>query len=216
MAITFVRQAVGSSSASTTCSVTITAPTAGNCLVACVYSDSGAVTGITGGGVTWAVLKASAFAHFDSEIWFGLNSSGAAGPIVVTYGASGNNAVNVSEFSGIKTSAAADVTTSTNGVSAVPSSGALTASAGPALHLASMSINSNGETGPGGGFTALTDASNSFRHALGAYQIATSPAALTCSWTEAVTYDMAYGVLLGTVATSTSRDPFGLMGFFGV
>src|SRR5258708_27591484 len=57
--------------------VTITAPGAGNCLIAqigeSVTTDS--FTSITGGGVTWVFGKRSAV-NRDSEIWYGINSSG--------------------------------------------------------------------------------------------------------------------------------------------
>lgn len=216
MAIAFVRQAVNATTASTTCAVTITAPTAGNCLVACIYSDSGLVSGISGGGVTWAKLKAGNFASFSAEIWYGLNSSGSGTTVTVTNAVSGVNCVNVSEFSGIKTSGAADASTAaSNGPAANPSVGPITAAAGPCLYIASLSLNQNGTTGPGDGFTALTDAASSFKHALGCYRIDTSPAAATPSWTQGSgSYDMAVGALLGAVPATIRANRTGLVGVY--
>jgi len=216
MAIAFVRQATGTANVATTAVVTITAAVAGNCLVAVIEGNNAAVTGIVGGGVTWVLLKAGPASGNFAEIWYGLNSSGSGTSVTVTYASAVTGAVNVSEFSGIKTSGAADsVTNSGGGPSASPSSGAVTPTAAPALVLAMVAGTTALTSGPTGGFTALTQAIQGANRANGAYLIQTTPASATATWTYGGSgnWDTAIGVLLG-VPDASVRAFFIGGGFF--
>lgn len=81
--------------------IAIPTVTAGNMLVL-TSSMCATISSITGGGVTWQVAKAINGANGDTEVWYGLNSSGATSPtIAVNQGGCGSVTVqmNVQEFS---------------------------------------------------------------------------------------------------------------------
>jgi hypothetical protein len=221
MAIAFVRQATASftGASGTSLAVTITAPTAGNALVLTLTGNAfPRISSISGGGVTWAVLKASDFNNWNAEVWYGLDSSGSGTTVTITMGATGNAAVNVSEWSGIKTASAADTTNTNSATGTAVTTGSVTPSAAPALVIGVTAHNDTASpsAGPDGGFTALTQVIGSSMVNNSAYLIQTSAAAANPGWTLAgsVTWEATAGVLLG-VAVAIS-DPYGMSGFFGV
>lgn len=220
MAIAFVQQATGTQAAGTTATATLGSnPTSNNTLVACIASGAGDVSGVSGGGVTtWTKLKgpgpiSSAWAN----IYFGLVDTTPATGITVT-ATSGTIAVNVSEWSGIKTSGAADASTAqAQGPGTGPSAGPITASAGPCLYVAAGTHGQDLSAGPTDSFTALTAANGGGRRVQGVYRIDTgTPASATPAYTigGSVSWDMVTGALQGT--TSTKKNPLGAAGFFGV
>jgi hypothetical protein len=163
------------------------APQAGSALVVCSVNSDVAVTGVSGGGVTW-VRGRSGSAHTVVEIWYGLNSSGAGTAITVTYtNATGSGGVNVSEFSGIVTSNALDVApTPSNGVSTTPTSPtAVTTNANDLIIAAAGNTNANATTtaGPTNSFVALTRVAN-VNKLNPAYRIVSSTGSYNTRWTE--------------------------------
>jgi hypothetical protein len=203
MAIAFVQQAVGTQAAGTTATVTLGVnPTTGNTLVAFCYSSAGDVSGVSGGGVTtWTLLKGPGVTqHCWANIYYGVVDTTPATGITIT-ATSGIIAGNVSEFSGIKTSGAADASSDQDGTnSTAPASGPITASAGPALYLGLMGTGGTISTGPADSFTGSTAADVSGRKCRGAYRIDTTPASATPSWTLSgvSSWDVIVGALQGT------------------
>ncbi len=163
--IAFVTQ-VASTTASTNSFVqNITTPSAGDALIF-AWSNGAAgintIQSITGGGVTWQRVTDSG-SRRSSEVWCGLNSSGAATPITVTIfdgsGGVGINLFNISEFSGTaKTGGCAEqyarigyvagATILTTATSTILNSGDLL--------YAMVRSAGNFSAGPSNSFTALT------------------------------------------------------------
>ena len=110
---------------SATISVTLAStPNAGDCLVAYVTNVGDHVTGITGGGGTWALLpSASSSAHIVDEIWACPNVDGSSSPVVVTFAsATYARTVNLVRFSG-GMAAPTDQGTPANGSGTTPTTG---------------------------------------------------------------------------------------------
>lgn len=221
MAIAFVQQATGTAAGSTTATATLGSnPTSNNMLVACIASSAGDVSGVSGGGVTtWTKLKgpgniSSAWVN----IYYGVVDTTPATGVTAT-ATSGNIAINVSEWSGIKTSGAADASSDQDqGPGTTPTTGPITASAGPCLYVAAGTHGQTLSAGPTDGFTALTVANASGRRVQGVYRIDSgTPASATPSYTigASASWDLIVGALQGT-ADATVVDPFGMSGFFGV
>ena len=224
MAIALVRQATNNQGSGTSLAVTITAPTNGNALVCITGQNSDAVTGISGGGVTWALLKKANFGFYACEIWYGLNASSGGTTVTITYGSSTRAGAVVAEFSGILTSGAADASVNqASGTSTTPSPGAVDPASAPALYLAGFTTNGTYSGGAGGGFTAFTDPGlgGGVLAIRGAYLIDNSThGSQTASATlsASVAWESAAGVLLGTSGGggSSKKDAMGMSGFFGI
>lgn len=221
MAIAFVQQATATQAAGTTATATLGAsPTSGDTLVACIASGAGDVSGVSGGGVTtWTKLKgpgpvSSAWVN----IYFGVVDTTPSTSVTAT-AASGTIALNVSEWSGIKTSGAADASTAqAQGPGTTPAAGPITAASGPALYVGAGTHGQTLSAGPTDGFTALTVANASGRRVQGVYRIDSgTPASATPSYTigSSVSWDMVVGALLGT-SGEVITDPYGMNGFYGV
>ena len=135
MAITGpVHQATGTAVAGTSISVTITAPTSGNSLVATIVNNSGRnVSSISGGGCTWdtsARIKTNSSTTV-TEIWVGANSSGSGTTVTINFNlAVASSAANVSEWAGATNTLAGTVSTdktnSNTGTTGTPNTGAIT------------------------------------------------------------------------------------------
>ena len=210
MPIAFVRQATGVGSNATTCSVTITAPSAGNALVVCFATNSNATpTGITGGGVTWAILREEdqASGVRNANIWYGLNSSGAAGPVVITFAAKSHCAANVSEWSGLT---ATDLTAGTAGTSVTIDAGAVAATINDSLVIASANNGTGGiapSAGPTNSFNALTYVNGGDDNdLLCAYLITTAAGNYSTAWTVA---SVAWAAVIATFkGTADIANPY--------
>lgn len=187
--IALVRQATNTASGVASCVVTITAPNAGNALIAFIgYTSSASVTSVSGGGVTW--VKAASDTGTTNEgcdIWYGLGSSGVGTSVTVTMpGVNTGIQVNVAEFSGVIASSALDQTNSTAaGISTAPLSNSITPAQNNELVVALLSAGaSNTTAGPTNGFTALTQATNN-GFVAPAYIVQTTAGAVTTGWTLA-------------------------------
>src|SRR5690349_21227940 len=115
-----VHEGTGAWSSGTSFSVTITAPTNGNCLVLfyCSATIGVTISNISQTGATWVQGKGSNTDR-ECEIWYALNVSGAGTTVTVNLsGTPLNGAANVSEWSGVATSSALDATNSAFGGSA--------------------------------------------------------------------------------------------------
>lgn len=208
MAIALVQQGNGSQGSGTSLVVNISAPAAGNALVLICGQNSDAITAVSSTGATWALLKKSAFNFYASEIWYAENVSGSpGGTITITFGSSTRAAAIVAEFSGIKTSGAADsgaALNQANGTSTSASPGALDPTAAPALYLAAASCQNSTFTGTiGGGFTKFTDPTpgGGALSVQGVYLIDNSThvaATPTMGVLASAAWDSAGGALLGT------------------
>lgn len=196
MAITLVQQVFSYATTGGTLNktVTIATPGSGNTLVLMAQTvTDNPITAVTGGGVTWTkVASWQNAAVAGGEIWIGPNSSGSGTTITVTrtnlYG--GRHDLNVSEWSGMPTTATADggsnaVTNNPDNVtpSVTPTAGL------PVLLLANNVVYTRTVTaGPSGGFTAFNVAGGS-GYANFAYQVvAAASGSYQCGWTASAAY----------------------------
>lgn len=222
MAIALVTQTTAFASATTSKVVTITSPTSGDCLVMS-FGGTGfpQISGVSGGGVTtWTLLKKSGYSNFNAELWFGIVDTTPSTSVTITFGATSTGSINLSEWSGIKTSGAADATSTSAATTTTKGAGSITASTYPSVVISVAFHNST--TSPSGGptasFTALTEAKDASGYCNNtSYRIWTgAPSAVDPEWTIASQdWEGVSGVLLGATGV-TSRDPFGMSGFFGV
>jgi hypothetical protein len=162
------------------------APGAGNALVLFSDNDNVAITGVTGGGVTW-VKGSSHGTHSVGEIWYGLNSTGSGSSVTVNYAnATGSGGVNVSEFSGVATANALDVAPAGKaGSSTTPTTPTAVTTNANDLILAAATDTTITATiaGPTNSFTALTEAAK-VNKIIPAYRIVTATGSYSTSWTE--------------------------------
>lgn len=213
MTIALVQQAQASQGTGTSLPITISAPAAGNALILICGQNSAFVSSVSGGGVTWTLLKRSAFNFYAAEIWYGENSSGSGTTVTITLAGSTRCAALVAEFSGIKTTGSADASVvEANGNSTSASPGAIDPSANPALYLAGAACQNSTFTGVvGGGFTQFTDPTpgGGALSVQGAYLIdnaGDAAATPTFGILAAAAWDAAGGALQG-VATVVERPP---------
>lgn len=153
--------------------VTISAPAAGNCLIALIASGTAGITvsGITGGGVTWSKLINSN-TNRSSEIWVGPNSSGSGTSVQVTMpGVTLNTSVWVVEFSGVATSSPGDASGGNNGNSGSPVSTSITPTASRNALLLACGRTGNTPSLTSGGFTALATSNSVY---VACYQVVSS------------------------------------------
>lgn len=224
MTIALVQQAQGSQGSGTSLPITISTPVAGNALICITGQNSAFVSSIAGGGVTWVLLKRSAFNFYACEVWYGLNGSGSGTTVTLTLAGSTRCAAIVAEFSGIKTSSAADASVvNADGTSTSASPGAIDPSAAPALYLAGADTQNSTFTGVvGGGFTKFTDpsAGGGALSVQGAYLIDNSghaAATPTFGILASAAWESAGGALQGVSGGGSNRhgQPMMAMGFFG-
>jgi hypothetical protein len=163
------------------------APRPGSALVLFSVNNSVAMTGVSGGGVTWVRGSPLGGTHTDVDIWYGLNSASGGTAITVTYtNATGSGGVNVSEFSGVATSNALDVAPAINsGISTTPTSPtAVTTNANDLIVVAAADTTISATTaGPTNSFIALAEAANSNK-ITPAYRIVTTTGSYNTNWTE--------------------------------
>lgn len=165
MALSLVTQAtVATGGFATSRNVTISAPSAGNLLVATIgtTNTAGETTGVTGGGVTtWAELHKSAFTNYHVAIWWGVVDDTPTTTVTLTANNSKAWAVNVSEWTGASAWAADTNKNRATATSTSKGSGSATPStSGDFLHI-SIGFHSGGQdpsAGPTDGFTGLTQA----------------------------------------------------------
>ncbi len=211
-AIAFVRQAVGSGTGSNSVNITITAPTAGDCLVLGVTASHGStISAISGGGVTWASVVTSD-TNFRSAIWKGPNSSGSGTTVTVTLTGSPNSYFNVSEFSGLDASCTTDQSNSKNGNSATLTAPTITTTNANDLLFAVGILPSSFISGPTLSFNALT-ATDPTRIAV-AYRIVSSTAAYFTEWSfgGATTYESEIASFTAASATYVSNPTVIMVG----
>ena len=168
--------------------------TAGNALVLVIAdqsSNSAIVSSVSGGGVTWAsATTTGSTANGDAEIWYGLNSSGTGGSTAITVNLNHSTNVqiaDVSEWSGIATSAAFDQSNNANNATASISAGAVTPSVGGELIISDAYLLRGNTTQPTptNGFTPLTQLPgppNSRGYA--AYLVDGTTSSISTTWTE--------------------------------
>jgi len=178
--------------------LTLSSVTAGDALVLVIadQSSNGAiVSSVSGGGVTWSkAASTGSTANGDAEIWYGLNSSGTSGSTTITVNLSQTTNVqiaDVSEYSGVATSAALDKTT-TNNASGTASNPAVSAGSITPVQTGELVISdaylSNGTSTqpvPSNGFTSLTQSaglSGNYK-GYGAYLIDGSASTISTTWT---------------------------------
>jgi hypothetical protein len=181
------------SGGSATKNVTIAAPGAGNTLFLLVQNISAvAVTGVTGGGVTWAQVATWTNATGASgELWAGPNSSGSGTTVAVTVAATySRHDLAVLEFSGMPTALTADGGSNANTNNPDNLTPAVTPTAGTPTVLLAIDVTYTRTTtaGPTGGFTAISTAGGS-TYGNFAYQLVASAAgAYQCGWTASAAY----------------------------
>jgi len=122
--VTRVNSATGAvgGSAATSFTVTVTAPTSGNTLIAVISTRStsaNAVSSISQTGATWSrVASTTGTAGTTTEIWYAPNVSSAGTTVTVNLGASLFAAAVVAEYSGVLSASPVDVTNTSTGNSA--------------------------------------------------------------------------------------------------
>jgi hypothetical protein len=162
MAVTRVQQNIGTAGNATSFTITLgSTPTNGNYLYCAVGLDSNtnAVTSITGGGVTWALLRRSNSGGSDAvEIWGGTAAvSGASSGVITVNHAKQNTHGWAGEFSGI-TSGATDVTGGGGGTSTTLNApDVTTTNAADLMICAGSTTNIIPSAGPTNSFTANTN-----------------------------------------------------------
>ena len=184
-------------------SVTSVAPTltsgvtAGDALILVVADESDnsdIVSGVSGGGVTWAkATSTGTTANGDAEIWYGLNSSGTTGStaITVTFSGSASHKTNVqiadvSEWSGVAATGALDQATNANNTIASISAGSVTPSVGGELIISDAYLlnGTSAQPTPTNSFTSLTQMpgqSGNYR-GYGAYLVDGSTSSISTTW----------------------------------
>lgn len=182
MAITKVQEVTHGQAAGATNTLTIAAPDAGSLLVVVIGTLDQRVTGITGGGVTWAEAVHD-FNAKDAEIWYGFDSSGSGTSIVVTMAGSTDSAASFTEWSGIDTASPLDQTNHATATSTTPATGSVTPTSDNQLLIAMFNSVQNPSAGPTGGFTPLTQIIQGTQHVSSAYLIQTSATLASPSWT---------------------------------
>jgi hypothetical protein len=187
----------------TTKTVTIAAPAAGNALRLWVGSVTGAtISSVSGGGVTWSLVNASVdTSGARLELWAGENSSGSGTTISVVMSTSyqGTCPYNLTEWSGMPTTAVVDggPTTAAPTTAAIGTASITPSAGNPVLIFAGAQVYTQSVTaGPTGGFTALSTASNVTMAF--AYQIV--PAAsgsYAAGWTKSASYGQCTTLIVG-------------------
>lgn len=185
----FVKQVTNNNaSSSTTLATTIAATTAGNLLVAqiAVGSNTASVSSVTDNASnTWtkAVSSVNTGSSLDSEIWYAQNTSSTTS-ITVTTSSSQRIAVNISEFAGMATSSALDVTAGSTGAGTAFSSPTLTTTGAFELVFANLVWASGpGMTGSSsGGWNDLSVATNPATIS-SRYNIGNAAGPYSTSWT---------------------------------
>ena len=126
-------------------------------------TDGNTVSSISGGGVSWQeanIENDNAFTA-DSEVWYGLGSTGGAGTATITVGLSGTAAkaypINVSEWSGIGGLDQVPAGTFDHTGSSVADAPSITPTQSDDLFVAAVGANSTTTGSPGGGFSALSN-----------------------------------------------------------
>ncbi len=198
MSITLVNQAKNRvAGAQTSLTVTITLPTAGNFLVCCFgcQSGTGVISGITGGGVTWVKAQQSA-TNLDSEIWYGVNSTGIGTSVVISFASNSGPTAVVAEFSGI---VGLDTSSSNNGSSTTPTTASITPTKNPNVLFIGTGVGTNGvySSGPTNSWTDFTLPVS----LLAGYFIGSSLSANSTGWTisSSVSWDTEIAAFIGTV-----------------
>lgn len=174
-----VQQAVGTYPGSgTTITVTLgSAPTAGNdLLLGFEAANTPAIVSVASTNAIWGI-RAGSHTNRAVELWEALNVGASAGTIVtITFASAlaGSAGANVSEWSGLAKTSAADQTNTNSGNSTAIATNSITPAQGVAQVL--ISVCRSGGTvsgGPSAGWTALTSPDASSRGFL-AYQIVSS------------------------------------------
>jgi hypothetical protein len=198
-AVAFVQEKALGAASGTPQTVTLDAlPLAGNTLVALVAcSAARTVTGITGGGVTWAQSAAVIVDGKRAEIWYGHNSDGSSAAVTVSLssGIAAAPSVNVSEWSGLADAAPTDSSTASDNTSTSDTSngGAVTTASANALVIAVMvSAGGTYSSSVEDGFARMTPVTiaSSSSALEGAYFVATAPGDYSTSvtWTTTVSW----------------------------
>ncbi len=195
MSIALVQEVGGktTSGGSTTKTITISTPAAGNLLVLMFtpYLAPITVSSVTGGGVTWVLAGTCTNGTLVSRCYYGVNSSGSGTTISVTIS---NTYVplhyNISEWSGTDTAPVFDPSISTNsGASGTASSSSVTPTAGKeVLLLALGSTDGSLTNSPTGSFTALTRDASSGSNGYAYRIVASASGSYQTTWANPFTY----------------------------
>lgn len=173
---------------------TITAPTAGNTLIAiiAINDEVQTVTSVTGGGCTWSRAvqnTGNATGHHTTEIWVGENSSGAGTTVTVTVSTTGlTRLLNVTEWSGLPLLRPAKNRAIANGSSVSPLSGTVDiADIYETLYITGIAITNDPtpSAGPTNSFTALATATASAQGLRNAYRVVTGAGSYSTGYTVA-------------------------------
>ncbi|HUR55797.1 MAG TPA: SGNH/GDSL hydrolase family protein [Gemmataceae bacterium] len=211
-----VQQVVGktASGGSTTKNITIAAPGVGASLILRCYRGTGTtISGITGGGVTWAQVAVveDSSNTIGVEVWAGHGSSGSGTTVAVTLGSAYSQiSYNVTEHSGVDSTPILDPSASTNtGTSGTDSTSSVTPTASQeVLLLAVGGVRSAALTDtPTGSFTANTRPGTGHLGApvefAFAYRIvASTSGAYGTSWPSSVGYQPWCSIIVGFRAGS--------------
>jgi hypothetical protein len=106
-AVTFVQQKTNNASSASSLSVTFTtnvSTTAGNVLVMVGGNSTGALTGVSGGGVGTWTKATSSLTHNEVEIWYGavdVATNTSTTPVTATASAAGGMYMSVTEWNGL-------------------------------------------------------------------------------------------------------------------
>lgn len=207
MALSVIQQAHGSAVGAGVVVLTIAAPAAGNALIVGTCRPAGQssspIASISGGGVTWTAYPIIQTDSSDTEIWAGLNSSGAGTSVTVTFGgAYGTQEAWIIEVAGMVTSG-----TPTDGTNTVktagmnPASASITPSAGVdiIIFLTATCAQLGNITGRPASFTTLTGAVAGECY----YRIVTAPSgSYAPAWTTSSNYTTLYTAVAAFQATA--------------
>ncbi|HET9410040.1 MAG TPA: FG-GAP-like repeat-containing protein [Candidatus Sulfotelmatobacter sp.] len=211
-----IQQATSTASSGTSLLTTLAStPKASSTLVITIGNGSTAATvsSISGGGVTW-VKGGTSKTSRDSEIWYGLNSSGSGTKNVTTTLASacsGTCIINISEWSGIMAASALDASSTRTGsaVTKVVSPTSTTAYANDLIVATERNSTSSALTaGPTFAFTALSTASSSSGNS--AYDAVTTTVTTSTSWTftTGTNFDSVIAAFEAATTTATSTTTY--------
>lgn len=177
-----------------------TPPTVGNSLILCIeISGANTVTGITGGGCTWAVALQFSVDSITTEIWYGHANDGSSGTITVTLTGASRTSIDLTEWSGLKNAGPEGVQggMASAGVTATVATGSVTPVSAKSVTMAAGGWTANGYlSGPINGYTRLTPVSSTLTFLETAYLVKTSAAATSTGWT--LTSSLEWGTVLAT------------------
>ena len=167
--ISYVQSSSAETTSGSTETVTLSANVKANDGLVLSYGnvhDGLTISSVSGGGVTWTKANQEndgASGTADTEIWYGIGSTGGTGTTVITATLTGTAAktypINVSEWSGIGGLDQAPAGTFNHTGSSVANGPPITPTNTGDLFISAVGANAPSTGSPGGGFTALSTGS---------------------------------------------------------